>query len=70
MLDPADAAAVTLGYVSDAKTAKNEKFIAGSACGNCALFTGNAGDAAGPCPLFSGKQVATTGWCTAYAKKA
>ena len=70
MLDPADPAAVALGYVSDAKTAKSEKFVAGSACSNCALFAGKSGDAAGPCPLFGGKQVAAIGWCTAYAKKA
>jgi High potential iron-sulfur protein len=69
MVDPADAAAVALSYVADAKTTKNAKHVAGSACGNCALFGGKAGDASGPCPLFAGKQVAAIGWCTAYAKK-
>ena len=70
MVDPADAAAVALGYVSDAKTTRDAKHTAGAACGNCALFGSKAGDPSGPCPLFAGKQVAATGWCTAYAKKA
>lgn len=70
MVDPADATAVGLGYVQDAKTTRDAKYVAGSACANCALFGGKAGDTAGPCPLFAGKQVAATGWCTAFAKKA
>jgi hypothetical protein len=70
LVDPADATAVALGYVADAKTTKDTKHVAGSACASCALFAGKAGDATGPCPLFAGKQVAATGWCTAWAKKA
>lgn len=70
MVDPADATAVALGYVTVASTTKDAKHTAGAACSNCALFGGKAGDAAGPCPLYAGKQVAATAWCTAYAKKA
>ena len=70
VVDPADAAAVALGYVSDANTTKDAKYVAGAACVNCALYGGKAGDPSGPCPLFAGKQVLATGWCTAYAKKA
>jgi hypothetical protein len=70
MVDPADAAAASLGYVADASTTKDAKHTAGAACANCALFGGKAGDAAGPCPLYAGKRVAAGGWCTAYAKKA
>ncbi len=69
MVDPADPAAVALGYVADASTTKDPKFVAGSACVNCALYAGKAEDAAAPCPLFAGKLVAAKGWCTAYAKK-
>lgn len=69
MVDPADAAAVALGYVADATTTKNPKHVTGAACGNCALFAGKAGDTSGPCPLFPGKQVSVEGWCTAYVKK-
>jgi len=69
LVDPASATAVSLGYVADAKTAKDAKYVAGSACANCALYTGKAGDAAGPCPLYAGKLVAATAWCTAYVKK-
>jgi hypothetical protein len=70
MVDPAEATAVALGYVSDAKATKDPKHAVGAACANCALFAGKPADAAGPCPLYSGKQVAATGWCTAYQKKA
>jgi len=69
MVDPSDATAVALGYVPDAKAAKDPKHVAGAACANCALFGGKAGDASGPCPLYAGKQVAAIAWCTAYAKK-
>jgi hypothetical protein len=70
MVDPAEAAAVSLGYVPDAKTSQNAKHVPGAACANCALFGGKVGDVAGPCPLYAGKQVAAAGWCTGYIKKA
>jgi hypothetical protein len=70
MVDPAEAAAAALGYVSDAKSTKDPKHLDGAACANCALFAGKLGEAAGPCPLFPGKQVAAAGWCTAHQKKA
>ena len=73
MVAPTDPQAVALGYVTDASKvdkAKYAKFVAGSHCGNCALYQGAAGSAAGGCALFAGKQVASAGWCSAYAKKA
>jgi hypothetical protein len=72
MVDEKDAQAAALGYVADAgkvDKAKFKNYVAGSQCGNCALFQGKADAASGPCPLFPGKQVATKGWCSAYAKK-
>ena len=69
MVDPADPVALALGYVADAKTAKDSKYVAGSACANCALFGGKVGDTAGPCPLYAGKQVASSAWCSSYVKK-
>ena len=72
MVAPSDPQAVALGYVDDAAKvdkAKYASFVAGSNCGNCALFGGKAGDASGPCPLFGGKQVAAKGWCSGYSKK-
>ena len=72
MVAPGDPQAVALGYVDDAAKvdkAKYASFVAGSNCGNCALFGGKAGDASGPCPLFGGKQVAAKGWCSGYSKK-
>ena len=68
-----DSQAVALGYKADAgkvDKAKQPKFVAGSNCGNCALFQGKAGAASGGCPLFAGKEVAAKGWCSAWAKKA
>ena len=72
MVDEKDPQAAGLGYQSDATKvdkAKQPKYAAGQACGNCALFQGKPGDAAGNCPLFAGKQVSSKGWCSAYAKK-
>ena len=73
LLTEKDAAAVTLGYVSDASKADKAKYktwAAGQACGNCALFQGKPGEVAAACPLFAGKVVTNKGWCSAYAKKA
>ena len=72
MVEEKDPAAVGLGYVAEASradTAKFKTYVAGSACGNCALFAGKPGDASGPCPLFAGRQVSAKGWCSAYSKK-
>ena len=72
MVDPADPAAVALGYAAVASQVDKTQFTsyaAGQACSNCSLFGGKAGDASGPCPLFAGKQVNATGWCSAYVEK-
>ena len=73
MVAETDPQAAALGYKADASKvdkAKYAKFVAGSHCGNCALYQGAAGSAAGGCALFAGKQVASAGWCSAYAKRA
>jgi hypothetical protein len=73
VVDEKDAQASALGYVADASKvdkAKFKQYVAGSQCGNCALYQGKAGAAGGACPLFPGKQVLAKGWCSAYAKKA
>lgn len=72
MVTEADPQAKALGYVSDATKADAKRFpayVAGHACGNCALYQGKAGDAAGNCPLFAGRMVSSKGWCSAWAKK-
>jgi len=72
-VDPAEPAAMALGYVVDATkadTAKFKTYAAGQLCSNCALFGGKAGDASGPCPLFAGRAVSAKGWCSGYVKKA
>ena len=72
-VDPAEPAAMALGYVIDATKVDGAKFktySAGQLCSNCALFGAKAGEAAGPCPLFGGRPVAAKGWCSGYIKKA
>lgn len=69
LVDPAEANAVALGYVADAKTTKDARHAAGAACANCALYGGKAGDTSGTCPLYARKQVLATAWCTAYSKR-
>jgi hypothetical protein len=72
-VDPKDAQAAALGYVTDASkadTAKFPKFATGQVCSGCQLYTGKPGDATGPCAIFAGKHVAAKGWCSAYTKKA
>ena len=72
-MDPAEPAAVALGYVTDATktdSAKYKTYSVGQACSNCVLFAGKAGDASGPCSVFGGRPVSAAGRCSAYAKKA
>ena len=73
VVDPKDAQAAALGYVTDASkadTAKFPKYAAGQVCSGCQLYTGKPSDATGPCAIFAGKHVAAKGWCSAYTKKA
>ena len=72
MVGDGDAAAMALGYVSDATRADKKKYptyAAGQRCGTCILFEGNASAASGQCPLFPAKRVAASGWCSSWAKK-
>lgn len=72
-LDPKDAQALSLGYVTDAAKADKSKFpryAAGQMCGNCQLYQAKPTDASGPCALFAGKAVPSKAWCGAYVKKA
>ena len=71
LLSKTDPLAIALGYVADAAEASSSpKFVAGSRCGNCAIFQGKPDDATGGCPLYAGKSVPSGAWCTAWAKKA
>jgi hypothetical protein len=73
MVAETDAQAQGVGYRADATKvdkAKFQKYAAGQACSNCALYQGKAADASGPCVLFPGKAVSAKGWCSAYNKKA
>jgi hypothetical protein len=73
LLDPNDATAKSLGFVSNAATvnaAKYPTYKTGQHCGSCVQFGGKPGDAAGPCNIFTGHSVPATGWCSAYVAKA
>ena len=54
-----------LGYVEDAKAAKEAK--PGNHCGDCGLYQGSASSTQGPCQLFAGKDVKAAGWCRSWA---
>ncbi len=67
-----DAAALAVGYVTDATRANKVKYptyAAGQRCGACVLYEASASEKSGPCPLFPNKQVAAGGWCSSWAKK-
>ncbi len=71
-VDPADAQAKALGYITDVAKieASNTLYKAGSKCSNCAQWQGKPTDAEAPCGIFAGKIVAGNGWCKVYSKKA
>ncbi len=65
LLAPDSPEAKQLGYVEDARSAKDAG--PGNHCGDCALYQGSADSAQGPCQLFAGKQVKAAGWCRSWA---
>ena len=71
-VDPNDAQAKILGYVTDATKVDakaNPNYKAGQHCANCIQYTGKAGDAEGGCNLFPGKSVKSGGWCKVWVLK-
>ncbi|MBK1631622.1 hypothetical protein CKO31_12880 [Thiohalocapsa halophila] len=71
-LDPNDAYAMAMGFVTDTANADAEKFPKHSAdqsCANCQLFQGPDGAEKGPCSFFGGRQVPATGWCRNFKPK-
>jgi hypothetical protein len=66
-----DAAAQSLGYVTDAAkvVAKtNPTYKPGQMCANCIQFGGKAGAADGSCVIFQGKLVKAKGWCKVWVQ--
>jgi hypothetical protein len=61
-LDPKDATAQALGYVTKSPNPAQK-------CANCSLFQGSASDANGGCKIFPGKQVPADAYCKSWAKK-
>jgi hypothetical protein len=64
-----DPTAMALGYVHDATTSQNPRYVAGQHCANCVQIQGNDGDEWRPCPIFPGKTVAAAGWCSVWVAK-
>ena len=61
-LDPGDATAKALGYVtSSTNPAQN--------CANCAQYKGTPGATTGGCTIFPGKDVAAAAYCKAWVVK-
>lgn len=73
LLDPADPAAVGLGYVavsSQADKAKYPKHTPDQKCAGCSLYAAGPDAPQGPCAVFAGKAVLAGGWCSAWVKRA
>ncbi|MBX3703221.1 MAG: high-potential iron-sulfur protein [Steroidobacteraceae bacterium] len=68
-LSEEDAAAKSLGYVTDARRVDpktNPSYKAGQTCANCFQYTGAPGSAEGPCRIFPNKTVKAAGWCKVW----
>lgn len=71
-LAESDAAAKSLGYVTDASKVvaqSNPTYKPGQHCANCIQFTGKAGAADGSCVIFPDKLVKAKGWCKVWVPK-
>jgi hypothetical protein len=71
-LDPNDAYAKAMGFVTDTANADSAKFPKHSTdqqCAKCQLFQGAEGAEKGPCSFFGGRQVPSTGWCRNFKPK-
>lgn len=69
-LNPADPAAVAVGYVEKASATDAKRFPAykpGQNCANCTLIMSQYSPYR-PCKLFPGKLVNANGWCSAWVK--
>ena len=65
LLSESDPAAKAVGYVEDAKKAKDA--TSGALCSNCSIYSGAEGAATGTCTLFPGKRVKASGWCKSWS---
>ena len=71
-LDPENAQAKALGYVShfeDIDQTKWPRYQAGQKCSNCQLAQGDLTADWMGCGIFPGKQVASDGWCNAWVAR-
>jgi hypothetical protein len=70
-LDPNDAMAKSLSFVTDAtkvNASANPTYKPGQKCGTCAQFQGGSA-ASGGCNIFAGHSVPSGGWCKVWAAK-
>jgi hypothetical protein len=71
-LDPKDATAAALGFVTDAtkvSASANPTYKPNQKCSTCAQFQGKATDATAGCNIFAGHSVPAGGWCKVWAQK-
>lgn len=72
-VDPNEAQAKSLGYVTDATKVDakaNPNYKPGQHCGNCLQApTAKAGDKQVACNIFAGRMVNANGWCKVYVAK-
>lgn len=69
MANAADPLVKALGYVPNAKDAKNNKDKKAQ-CSNCQFYQGDAKAKSGKCQLIPSGEVMATGWCRSYSVKA
>ena len=71
-LDPNDATAKALGFVTDAtkvSASANPTYKPNQKCATCAQFQGKPTDASAGCNIFAGHSVPAGGWCKVWAQK-
>jgi hypothetical protein len=72
-VDPNEAQAKSIGYVTDASTVDrkaNPNYQPGQHCANCLQVPkGKEGGAEVPCNIFGGRLVNANGWCKVYVKR-
>lgn len=70
MVEPSDATAKAVGYVTDHTKSPNSK---GNHCATCGFYTKkemHGGKEVGTCTIFQGKLVYANGFCNSWNKKA
>ena len=71
-LDPNDATAKALGFVTEASkvdVAAHPTYKAGQRCSTCLQYQGKPADATAGCTIFPGRSVPAAGWCQVWVQR-